>query len=108
MSAISWLKAIDCPLLQTSAEGDSATLRLVQRLLEVALYKTTSDDLAKALLEEIASAVRADQAGIWEATPQWMSRWQYLRRGAKADLPPRPLLSEALDRQAGFRVAPDS
>ncbi|MBI3411791.1 MAG: sigma-54-dependent Fis family transcriptional regulator [Planctomycetes bacterium] len=108
MSAHSWLKAVDCQLLQTNAESDSASLRLVQRLLEIALFKTTSDDLAKGLLEEIASAVRADQAGIWEATPEWKPRWQYLRRGAKADLPPRTLLSDILDRQAGVGVAPAS
>src|SRR5437773_3800931 len=95
---VQWLKAVDCPLLQSSTEGDPLALRLIQRLLEIALFKTGSDDLAKTLLEEIASAVRADQAGIWEAMPEWRPRWQHLRRGTRGDTPARALLGEVLDQ----------
>src|SRR5438093_7516164 len=101
-----WLKAVDCPLLQPNAESDPLARRLVQRLLEIARFKTGSDELAKALLEEIAFAVRAEQAGVWEATPQWQPRWQTLRRGTRGDTPARTLLGEVLDQQAGISIPP--
>jgi Nif-specific regulatory protein len=80
--------------------------RLIQRLLELALYKHGSDELAKILLEEIASALRADQATIWEALPEAKARWSHARRGGRPDRVAPALLSEVLHREAGMNSAP--
>lgn len=105
MSAPTWLRAVDCPLLQPQANDvDPMAQRMLQRLLELALFKNGSDELARALLEEIAAGLRADQASIWEAAPDWQPRWSHIRPGAKAAAPPRPLLGEVLDREAGASV----
>ena len=102
-----WLRAADCPLLQFSAEEvDPLGQRLVQRLLEVALLKQGSDEAARALLEEIAGSLRADQATLWEALPEWKARWSHSRRALRNDQAPRPLLGEVLDRAAGVSVPP--
>ncbi len=86
MTDISWLRALDCPLLQPNAEDvDPLSQRLVQRLLELALLKQGSDELAKSLLDEIAAALRAEQATVWEVQPEPKARWSYLRRGGKPD-----------------------
>jgi Nif-specific regulatory protein len=107
MSDVIWLRAVDCPLLQPSAEQvDAVGQRLIQRLLELALCKLGSDELAKALLEEIVTALRADQAAIWEALPELKARWSFLRRGSRPDNVPRTLLSDVLDREAGVSVPP--
>jgi Nif-specific regulatory protein len=99
-----WLRAVDCPLLQhAGADVDVSLLRLVQRLLEIAMLKQSSDDVAQALLSEIAVQLRADHVGVWEATPTWLMRWHFARPGTRSNLDaiPRPLLNEILDRQAG-------
>jgi transcriptional regulator with GAF, ATPase, and Fis domain len=98
-----WLRPADCALLRGDAEGvNTVALRLVQRLLEIPLTRQGSDALAKAALEEIAGAVRAEQAAILEATPEWTARWQYGRRAIRGnDNWPRALLGEVLDREAG-------
>ena len=103
-----WLRATDCSFLKTEAEADPLALRLVQRLLELALSKQGSGELAGVLLEEIASALRADQAAICEAMPEWQVRWHHARRGARplGDQLPRSLLSEVLDREAGVSQPP--
>jgi Nif-specific regulatory protein len=109
MTGVSWLRAVDCPLLQPAGEEvDPVALRLVQNLLELALMRQTSDEVAQALLQEIASALRADHAGVWEAVPPWEVRWQYARPGVRTNLDalPRPLLNEVLDRQAGVVQPP--
>src|SRR5262249_42182228 len=62
------------------------------------------------LLEEIGSALHADQAAILEAQPEWQARWSHVRRGARplgTNLP-RSLLGEVLDRTAGAVQAPGS
>jgi transcriptional regulator with GAF, ATPase, and Fis domain len=101
-----WLRAVDCPLLQPGAEGaEPLGQRLVQRLLELALPAFGSDESAKSLLEEIGAALRADQATIWEAFPEWKPRWSHLRRGARPESAP-PLLGEVLDRAAGVSAPP--
>ncbi len=102
MSNAQWLRAIDCPLLQSAADADPAALRLVQHLLELALLKHASDELAPVLLQEVAAALRADHVGVWEATPTWELRWQHARAGTRTNLDtlPRPLFNEVLDRQA--------
>lgn len=108
MASTLWLRASDCPLLQTDAEGaDPLGLRLLQRLLELSLMKQGSDDLPSILLEEVGAALRADGSAIVEAMPQWQVRWQFLRRGGKkfGNLP-MPLLGEVLDRQAGAAQPP--
>src|SRR5258708_3561690 len=65
-----WLRATDCPLLQHADDGvDVGLLRLVQRLLEIAMLRQTSNDVADTLLAEIAVQLRTDHVGIWEATP---------------------------------------
>ena len=75
MSTAQWLRAVDCPLLQPNAEDvDPLGQRLIQRLLELALLGHGTEELAKSLLEEIASALRADQAAIWVAHPEWQAR----------------------------------
>ena len=102
-------RAIDCPLLQSAgADADPAALRLVQHLLELALLHHASDDLAPALLQEIATTLRADHAGVWEATPAWVLRWQHARAGTRTNLEalPRPLFNEVLDRQASVIQSP--
>ncbi|HYV36172.1 MAG TPA: sigma-54-dependent Fis family transcriptional regulator [Gemmataceae bacterium] len=103
-----WLRPADCALLHGDADAvDSVALRLVQRLLEIPLNKQGSEALAKAALEEIASAVRAEQVAILEATPQWAPRWLYSRRPARGnDNWPKPLLGEVLDREAAVAVPP--
>jgi transcriptional regulator with GAF, ATPase, and Fis domain len=104
-----WLRPADCPLLQPDAENvDPVALRLVQRLLEIPLTRQGSEALARAALEEIAGAVRAEQATILEAMPEWQPRWVHGRRAARgaADNWPRTLLGEVLDREAGAAVAP--
>src|SRR4051794_20916239 len=108
MTSPLWLRAVDCSLLQPGADADSAALRLVQRLLELALLPQGSDELAKAMLEEIAGMLRADPVGVWEAAPQWQARWQHGRRGIKAtlDAGPRTLLNEVLDRESGLAQPP--
>jgi Nif-specific regulatory protein len=106
MTAPTWLRAADCPLLQTEATGaDPLALRLVQRLLELALSRQGSD-LMPTLLEEIGSALRSDLAAIVEPTPHWRAIWQYLKRGVRAPGLPAPLLGEVLDRVAGVSQPP--
>src|ERR1700675_350794 len=104
-----WLRPSDCPLLQADADNvDPVALRLVQRLLEVPLTKLGSDALAKAALEEIGGAVRAEHAAILEATPEWQPRWTHGARPRSksnvADNWPRTLLGEVLDREAAAAV----
>src|SRR5205823_214477 len=109
MNGTTWLRALDCPLLQLSAEdADPQALRLVQRLLELGLAQQSSDELARTFLEEAGGALRADQAAVLEARPQWEVRWQYLRRGVRplGDALPRTLLGEVLDREAGAAQPP--
>src|SRR5438270_13190837 len=107
MSDRIWLRAVDCPLLQPGAEPvDPLGQRLIQRLLELALLKQGSEEVAKSLLEETASALRADQATIWEALPEPTVRWSQLRRGGRPDQVPRQLLGQVLDREAGMSAEP--
>src|SRR5438128_10385280 len=107
MSDGTWLRAIDCTLLQPGAEDvDPQSQKMIQRLLEMALMKQGSAELAKALLEEIAAAMRADQAIVWEAQPSVTARWHYVRRGGRPDPMPRALLSDVLDREAGLASPP--
>jgi transcriptional regulator with GAF, ATPase, and Fis domain len=104
-----WLRSADCSLLQGDADNvDPVALRLVQRLLEIPLTKLGSEALAKAALEEIANAVRAEQAAVLDATPQWQARWCHNRRATRgaADNWPRTLLGEVLDREAAAAVPP--
>src|SRR5215213_5807977 len=96
-----WLRAADCSLLQADAPADEVSLRLVQRLLETSLTRHTIKDLAGAMLEEVAATLNAEQAGVWEATPEWHVCWQFARRGVRAAQPPARLLGEVLDREAG-------
>ena len=98
-----WLQAQDCPLLQSDADADALSLRLVQRLLELGLIPQGTDGLVQTMLEEIAGVLRADQAGVLEATPEWHVRWKHVRRGARplGDALPRTLLGEVLDRTSG-------
>jgi Nif-specific regulatory protein len=109
MSTTQWLRAIDCPLLQPAGtDADPAGLRLVQNLLELALLRHASDEAGPALLQEIAATLRGDHAGVWEATPAWMLRWQYVRAGTRPNLDalPRPLFNEVLDQQASVMQPP--
>jgi Nif-specific regulatory protein len=109
MSSTQWLRAVDCPLLQPAgADADPAALRLVQHLLEIALLRHASDELAPALLQEIAQVLRGDHVGVWEATPAWELRWQHARAGTRTNLEalPRSLFNEVLDRQASGTQAP--
>jgi Nif-specific regulatory protein len=108
MSTPVWLRPADCALLHGDTDTvDPVALRLVQRLLEIPLTRQGSDELAKAALEEIAGAVRAEQAAILEATPQWAPRWNYQRRPTRSsDNWPRAVLGEVLDREAAVAVPP--
>jgi transcriptional regulator with GAF, ATPase, and Fis domain len=109
MTTAVWLRTNECPLLQVDAEvADPAALRLVQRILEIPLHHQGSDALAKAALEEIAGAVRADQAVILEATPDWQAHWTHGRGGVRrgTDSWPRALLGEVLDREAAVSQPP--
>jgi Nif-specific regulatory protein len=99
-----WLRATECPLLQAGNDGvDAGQLRIVHRLLEIAMLRQSSQDVAEALLAEVANQLRADHVGIWEATPSWQLRWHFARPGTRVNLDsiPRPLLNDTLDRQAG-------
>src|SRR5204863_376666 len=77
-------------------------------LLEIAMLRQSSDDVAQTLLAEIAVQLRADHVGVWEATPTWVLRWHYARPGSRVQLEaiPRNSLNEVLDRQASFSQAP--
>ena len=104
-----WLRATECPLLQNADDGvDVPRLRLVQRLLEIAMLRQTSEEVTQALLPEVAAQLGAEHIGIWEATPTWQLRWRYARPGTRADLEvvPRPFLNEILDHQAGGSQPP--
>lgn len=102
MSEILWLPAPECPLLRPEAEVAPAALRQMQRLLELTSAGQGAADLARALLGEIAQILHADSAAIHQA-PHWDILWQHQRAGAKpsGSSPPRSLLSEVLDREAG-------
>src|SRR5262245_56544290 len=110
MSVMPWLRAADCPVLQADSEADPLAVRLVQRLLELSLASKGADETARLLLEEILAALRADQAVVAEAAPNWSVRWQQTRRGVRpaADSLPRNLLSDVLDREAGVEQAPQA
>src|SRR4051812_46181002 len=100
MKTTQWLTAANCPLLQTEpAVEEASSPRLVQRFLGLCLARPEPP----ALLEEIATVLRADQAAVLEAGLQWSARWEYTRRGARPvrDGLPRALLGEVLDRSAG-------
>ncbi len=104
-----WLRAPDCTLLQPANDEVEVTLlRVVQRLLEIAMVRHSSDEVAQALLAEVAAQLRADHVGIWDATPTWTLRWHFARPGTRVNLDsiPRPLLHDILDRQAGVRQSP--
>src|SRR5262245_34050837 len=103
-----WLRAGDCPLLQTSPERvDPQALRQVQRILELSLARCGAEELARAALEEVGSALAADRVAVLEPTPQWQPRWQYARRGPRAAEPlPTGLLGEVLDREAAVSRPP--
>jgi transcriptional regulator with GAF, ATPase, and Fis domain len=104
-----WLRATECPLLQNADDGvDVPRLRLVQRLLEIAMLRQTSAEVTQTLLSEVAAQLRAEHIGIWEATPTWQLRWHYARPGTRTNLEiiPRPLLNDILDHQAGGSQPP--
>jgi Nif-specific regulatory protein len=101
MSDIPWLSANECPLLRPDSEADGRALRQVQRLLEILTSPVAPADLARALLEEIGTTLRADFTAVVEA-PAWSSCWQHVRAGGQAPRAlPVSLLSEVLDREAG-------
>jgi transcriptional regulator with GAF, ATPase, and Fis domain len=109
MSPALWLRAADCPLLLPDAEvADPVWLRQLQRLLEIGLVQEGADAFARALLEEVAGALHADQVAILEAPAPWQTLWQFVRRGARplGEGLPRGLLGEVLDRQAGVSQPP--
>jgi len=95
------LRAIDCPLLLPQADADPAALRMVQRLLEIALSQAGVEATARTLLEEAAAALRADGAAVWEAAPEWKPLWQHVKPGIRfqVDAVPRAVLADVLDRQ---------
>ncbi len=96
-----WLRAAECPLLQPQADAEPVALRLVQRLLEIALVRQTTDEVAATLLEEIAAALEADSAAVWEMAPAWKQLWQHAKRGTRGPTDiPKQLLGEVLDREA--------
>jgi Nif-specific regulatory protein len=106
MSDIPWLPANECPLLRADAEADSSALRQAQRLLEILISSVPSDGLARSLLEEIATTLRADFAAV-VAAPHWQPAAQYLRSGSQTPRAlPVSLLSEVLDREAGTSQTP--
>src|SRR5262245_7836831 len=108
MTDLLWLPANECPLLRPDGEADGHTLRLLQRLLEILTSQLGMDDVARALLEEIGGALRADFVAVAEA-PRWQPCWQYIRPGTRAPRAlPVSLLSEVLDREAGTGQAPSA
>ena len=108
MTDLPWLPATECPLLRPDGEADAHSLRLVQRLLGILMSHLGTDDVARALLEEIGGAMRADFVAVAEA-PRWQSYWQYVRPGTRAPRTlPVSLLSEVLDREAGTGQAPSA
>lgn len=104
-----WLRAIECPLLQHADDSVNVSLlRLVQRLLEIAMMRQSSAEVAQALLPEIAAQVRADHVGVWEAGSSWQLLFEYARPGSRTnvDAITRPLMHEILDKQAGVSQPP--
>src|SRR5262245_55500222 len=110
MSNPVWLRPADCALLQGSADtdaGNPVALRLVQRLLELPLMHQQADALAKAALEEMTGALRAETAAILEAMPQWTPHWLHQSRPARGkENWPTPLLAEVLDKEAAVAAPP--
>ncbi len=104
MSEPLWLRAAECPLLQTNGEpADSAALRQVQRLLEHCLSRRGTEEVACCCLQEIGETLNAERALVVEPAPDWRPRWQHARRGLRPGAEPLPggLLAEVLDREAG-------
>src|SRR5262249_22977376 len=89
-------------------DAEPVALRLLQRLIEMALRKLGSGELAQAMLEEIGGVVRADMASVYEGPPPWKAVWNYTRRGlGKANLNlPTTTMAEVLDRTAGTALPP--
>jgi transcriptional regulator with GAF, ATPase, and Fis domain len=109
MNDLLWLRAADCPLLQTNPERlDLTALRQTQRLLELCLTRLGTEDLVGVALEEIGQALSADRAVVAEPSPEWRPRWQWARRGLRSVPEPLPggLLGEALDREAAVARPP--
>lgn len=104
-----WLRTTECPLLHHADDGvDVVHLRLIQRLLEVAMLRQSSTDITHAVLPELAAQLRADYVAVWEATPAWQALWHNARPGTRSNLDavPRQILNDILDRQAGVSHAP--
>jgi len=103
MSEMSWMPVAECPLLDPQSDADPAALRMVQRLFELALTRSGSDEVAKSLLEAIAASLHADSATVLQATPEWKTCWQHQPRMSRAptEAIARPTLNDVLDRQAG-------
>jgi Nif-specific regulatory protein len=109
MNTIHWLRAADCPLLQTDiAAVEPSPSRLVLRLVELCLTSPFTDDLIMALLKEMATTLRADQLAVLEPGPQWPPLWQHPRPSARGQPfhPPRTLLQEVQERRAGVSRPP--
>jgi Nif-specific regulatory protein len=104
MSDPLWLRAAECPLLQTNAESvDPNALRQVQRLLEHCLSRRGTEKVASYCLQEIGQTLNAERVAVVEPAPDWRPRWQHARRGLRPVSEPLPggLLAEVLDREAG-------
>ncbi len=104
MSTTQWMRASDCPLLQPDGDtSDPSTFRLLQRFLGLCIQQACDGKLIPMLLEEIASALEADQVTILLAAPEWPVRWQFTPRGQRRSRNqiPNSFLGEVLDRMAG-------
>jgi transcriptional regulator with GAF, ATPase, and Fis domain len=105
-----WLRAEDCSLLHPAppGPGDTPSAQHLPRLLELVLLQQDRSELARVLLDEVSSVLRAEQAAVFEATPQWELRWQSSRGGrGRAPLPPHALLGGVLEREAGVSQPAD-
>jgi Nif-specific regulatory protein len=109
MNTTHWLRAADCPLLQSdpAADGPSSP-RLLLRLLDLCLSRPFTEDLADALVAEIGTTLRADQAAVLASISPWPILCQYQRKTCR-EQPlnlPRAWLDEVKDRRAGSSRPP--
>ncbi len=86
-------------------DAGAETWRLCQQMLRSWLGEEPLEVLRRQWLAELATALSASWAALWQAEPDWVEREQLGRR--PVDLPAVPVLNEALDREAVGLCRPD-
>ena len=74
----------------------------MRRLLELRSPSRAVLNWRKLCWKKSPPAFVLSKATVWEVQPDSKPRWSFLRRGGKPEQPPRALLAEILDREAGM------